>query len=46
MDTKFFDAAAGFLPDECFNRPADLAIVLGSGWGEALEMDEIVFRAS
>ena len=38
MDTKFFDAAAEFLPDECFARPADLAIILGSGWGDALEI--------
>ena len=46
MDTKFFDAAAGFLPDECFNRPADLAIVLGSGWGDALTCDRTIARFS
>ena len=44
MDTKFFDAAAEFLPDECFARPADLAIILGSGWGDALVSDRTLVR--
>ena len=45
MDTSFFDKAASYFPDKCFERAVDLGILLGSGWGEALEMDEIVFRA-
>ena len=46
MDMKFFDAAAGCLPDECFRQPVDLGILLGSGWGDALEMDETLARVS
>ena len=44
MDMKFFDAAAGCLPDECFRQPVDLGILLGSGWGEALQMDDVLVR--
>jgi purine-nucleoside phosphorylase len=44
MEMKFFDAAAGYLPDECFKRTVDLGIMLGSGWGEALTMDEVIVR--
>ena len=36
MNIHDFDKAADFLPDECFRKPPDLAIILGSGWGEAL----------
>lgn len=46
MHLAAFDQAAAYFPDICFQRPPDLGIMLGSGWGEALEMDEIVFRAS
>jgi len=46
MDVKIFDDAAAVLPDLCFERPPDLGIVLGSGWGEALKMDEVLFRLS
>ena len=46
MNFKFFDESAAYFPDVCFSRPPDLGILLGSGWGEALEMDEVVFRAS
>ena len=46
MDMAFFDKAAGYLPDVCFERAVDLGIMLGSGWGEALAADEVVFRAS
>ena len=45
MKLSNFDAAAGYLPDECFKNPPDLGILLGSGWGSALSMDEVVFRA-
>ena len=44
MNIKFFDKAAGYLPDACFDRPPDLGIVLGSGWGEALQSDEVIAR--
>ena len=46
MNFTFFDNTAAYFPDVCFALPPDLGILLGSGWGEALEMDEIVFRAS
>ena len=46
MKTEIFDTAAAVLPDLCFERPPDLGIVLGSGWGEALKMDEVLFRLS
>lgn len=46
MDTKAFDAAAGYFPDLCFETPPDLGILLGSGWGSALQADEVLFRAS
>lgn len=43
MNIKFFDEAAAFLPDACFSDKVDLAVVLGSGWGDALQKDrEIV----
>ena len=46
MDYAFFDRAAAVFPDECFARPPDLGIVLGSGWGEALVKDHVVQRIS
>ena len=39
MNIHDFDAAADFLPDECFRLPPDLAVILGSGWGDALRRD-------
>ena len=44
MEPAFFDAAADFLPDSCFRAAPDLGILLGSGWGSALEFDEILVR--
>ena len=44
MNIKFFDQAAGYLPDVCFKGAPDAGILLGSGWGEALEMDEVLVR--
>ena len=46
MNMQFFDKAAGALPDVCFKAPPDVGILLGSGWGAALEMDEVVTRVS
>ena len=44
MNPKFFDEAAGYLPDVCFRNPPDIGILLGSGWGEALEIDDVLTR--
>ncbi len=44
MNTQFFDNAAGYLPDVCFERLPDVGIMLGSGWGEALRMDNVLVR--
>ena len=44
MQLKSFDEAAGYFPDACFKNPPDLGIMLGSGWGAALAMDEILVR--
>ena len=44
MKLNHFDSAAGYLPDECFKNPPDLGILLGSGWGEALKIDEVLVR--
>ena len=44
MNLKSFDETAGYLPDLCFSRPPDLGIILGSGWGDALLMDEVIVR--
>lgn len=44
MDAKFFDGAANALPRECFAVAPDVAVVLGSGWGDALKMDRVVAR--
>lgn len=44
MNPASFDKAADFLPDECFSIPPDLAIVLGSGWGDALRKDRVLCR--
>lgn len=46
MKLENFDAAAGYLPDVCFQNPPDLGILLGSGWGEALKTDEVLVRIS
>ena len=44
MDKTFFDKAAGYLPDVCFERVPDLGILLGSGWGDALTTDRVLVR--
>ena len=46
MNIRSFDQTAAYFPDACFKTSPDLGVVLGSGWGSALEMDEVVFRAS
>ena len=44
MNKAIFDKAAGYFPDVCFERQPDLGILLGSGWGESLQMDEVIAR--
>ena len=44
MNISFFDKSAACFPDLCFKAPPDIGIMLGSGWGQALQMDEVVFR--
>lgn len=44
MTPSMFDESAGYLPDLCFSAPPDLGILLGSGWGEALQTDRILAR--
>jgi len=44
MDVKIFDEAAAAFPDACFERQPDLAIILGSGWGEALRSDRPILQ--
>ena len=42
MDFTVFDRAAAALPKVAFEEAIDLALVLGSGWGAALTMDEVL----
>lgn len=44
MDPRFFDSAAAALPRECFSTAPDVALVLGSGWSDALSVDETIAR--
>lgn len=44
MQMKIFDAAADYLPDVCFEAPPDLGVLCGSGWGSAIECDEVLAR--
>ena len=46
MNIDIFDKAADFLPDECFRLPQDVAIILGSGWGDSLNKDGVLCRLS
>lgn len=44
MNIKYFDKSAAYFPDACFKNAPDLGILLGSGWGEALVIDEVLCR--
>jgi len=44
MQMSVFDKAAGVLPDVCFKTSPDIGVMLGSGWGAALRMDDEIFR--
>ena len=46
MTLETFDKMAAALPAVCFDQAPDVGILLGSGWGAALEMDEVVCRVS
>ncbi len=44
MNKEYFDKAAGCLPDICFEKSPDIAIVLGSGWNDSLIVDKQLCR--
>ena len=44
MDKNFFDKAAGYLPDVCFDGKVALGLLLGSGWNKAIITDNILVR--
>ncbi len=44
MNVSIFDKAAGYFPDFCFDRPPDLGVLLGSGWGDSLAADEVLLK--
>lgn len=46
MQMKVFDSAAACLPDACFKQAPDVGVMLGSGWGSALTIDEVISRVS
>jgi len=46
MDIEFFNKAAAALPDAFFEKPVELGVVLGSGWGAALKPDRVLVRVS
>ena len=46
MNCSLFDQAAAFFPDVCFKTRPDLAVVLGSGWGDVLRADRTLVRFS
>lgn len=46
MDKRFFDRASSMLPEVFFETAPDIGIVLGSGWGASLQMDEVISRIS
>ncbi len=44
MNTALFDAAAAALPSCCFRQPPDCGLILGSGWGQALQTGNALLR--
>lgn len=46
MNFSYFDRAAAAFPDVCFERPPDVSVLLGSGWGDALECDRTLARVA
>lgn len=44
MNKAIFDKMADSLPSVCFAQKPDLGVMLGSGWGDALEPDEVIAR--
>lgn len=46
MNFSFFDRAAAVFPDICFESPPDVSVVLGSGWGDAIESDRTLVRVA
>jgi len=46
MNVEIFDRMAAAFPDACFTVPPDLALVLGSGWGDVLRADRTLVQVS
>jgi len=46
MNTQLLDDAAAALPGGCFEQPPDCGLILGSGWGAALQTGRVLARAS
>ena len=44
MEMEIFDRAARSMPEICFAGVPDLGIMLGSGWGDSLSVDEEIVR--
>lgn len=44
MNTSLFDTAAAALPAVCFDQPPACGLILGSGWGSALQTGRTVAR--
>lgn len=44
MEMAVFDRMFAALPDVCRKTVPDLGIMLGSGWGDALQIDEVICR--
>ena len=44
MNAALFDAAAAALPSLCFDKPPACGLILGSGWGQALQTGEPLLR--
>jgi purine-nucleoside phosphorylase len=44
MNAALFDTAAAALPELCFEKPPACGLILGSGWGQALQTGEPLLR--
>ena len=46
MNTQLFETAAAALPACCFEQPPACGLILGSGWGAALQTGRVLARVS
>lgn len=46
MNTQLFETAAAALPACCYEQPPACGLILGSGWGSALQTGRVLARAS